>query len=57
MDRTSIGQGAYDPLTAANVPYRLSGEPVSRHLSALFDSPYRVGGRSCDLAPGCSPAP
>lgn len=28
-DRSSIGQGTYDPLTMSNVPYRIEGRPVS----------------------------
>ncbi|MBW3662788.1 MAG: hypothetical protein KY469_06785 [Actinobacteria bacterium] len=28
-DRSSIGQGTYDPLTMGSVPYRIEGRPVS----------------------------
>lgn len=55
VDRTSIGQGGYEPVTGENIPYTLSGETASRHLSTIFDSPYRVGALRCDLAAGCSP--
>lgn len=46
-DRTSIGQGTYDPLADANVPYRIRGEPVTEHLSRLFRTKFAFDGLRC----------
>ncbi len=47
-DRTAIGSGTYDAVTQSNVPYRLAGETVAEHLSALFLSGVAFGGVRCD---------
>jgi hypothetical protein len=39
-DRSSIGQGTYDPVSDTNVPYYLRGEAVAEHLSRLFHTKY-----------------
>jgi dienelactone hydrolase len=54
-DRSSIGQGTYDPINDANVPYQINGELVESHLSRLFNTKYDFDGLDCPkrLA-GCS---
>ena len=46
-DRTSIGQGTYEPLADANVPYRIGGELVSEHLSRLFRTKFAPDRLQC----------
>jgi hypothetical protein len=53
-DRTSIGQGTYDPATDANVPYRIGGELVSEHLSRLFRTKFIADRLRC--VDGCTAA-
>jgi dienelactone hydrolase len=53
-DRTSIGQGTYDPATDANVPYRIGGELVGAHLSRLFRTKLAFEGLPC--FEGCAAA-
>lgn len=54
VDRSSIGQGRFDPVTRRNVPPAIGGESVSGHLSPFFaswaDFP---GGRCADIRAGC----
>lgn len=51
-DASSIGQGTWDPL-AGNVPYRLEGESVGRHLSALLESRVSIAGADTVLLDDC----
>ncbi len=53
-DRSSIGQGRWDPATQTNVPYVIGGAAVADHLSFYFRSYYAFGGLSCtDMRLGC----
>jgi dienelactone hydrolase len=53
-DRSSIGQGQWDPTTQRNVPYTIGGETVRSHLSPLFRSFADLGPTECtDLREGC----
>jgi dienelactone hydrolase len=47
-DRSSIGQGHWDPATRSNVPYLIGGAAVSDHLSFYFRSFYDFDGLACD---------
>jgi dienelactone hydrolase len=54
-DRSSIGQGSWDPSTRQNVPYAIDGESVAEHLSFYFRSFYAFDGLGCaDMRLGCS---
>lgn len=53
-DRSSIGQGTWDPTTRSNVPYLIGGSAVSDHLSFYFRSFYSFDGLACDdIRVGC----
>ncbi|MDQ4069541.1 MAG: hypothetical protein M3203_08770 [Actinomycetota bacterium] len=53
-DRSSIGQGTYDPVSDTNVPYYLGGEAVAEHLSRLFHTKYSFDHLVCaDRLGGC----
>ena len=53
-DRSSIGQGEWDPVSQRNVPYTIGGETVRSHLSPLFRSFADLGTKECeDLREGC----
>jgi dienelactone hydrolase len=54
-DRSSIGQGRWDPATRVNVPYLIGGAAVADHLSFYFRSFYAFDGLSCqDIRIGCN---
>lgn len=54
VDRSSIGQGPYDPVTQRNVPPTIAGESARHHLSPLYRSWLRFGKVACsDLRAGC----
>jgi dienelactone hydrolase len=53
-DRSSIGQGSWDPASGRNVPYVIANDPVADHLSFYFRSFYAFGGVACeDIRLGC----
>jgi hypothetical protein len=53
-DRSSIGQGTYDPASQHNVPYRISGRERAALLSRIFSSSITADGQTClDLVAGC----
>lgn len=51
-DASSIGQGTWDP-AAGNVPHRLEGETVGRHLSALLESRVSIAGHDEAILDDC----
>ena len=56
VDEVAIGQGTWDPVTQANVPYAIAGRSVRSHLSPKFTSRADFGRVRCpDLRAGCSP--
>ncbi len=55
-DRSSIGQGTYDPIADANVPYRIAGDAVSEHTSRMFNSKYAFDGLECRVLLACLPS-
>jgi len=53
-DRSSIGQGRYDPTLARNVSYRIAGRYLHDQLSRIFLSTYSFDGHQClDVQRGC----
>ena len=53
-DRSSIGQGRYDPLLRRNVSYHIAGLRVHDLLSRIFLSSYGFDGHTClDVQQGC----
>jgi hypothetical protein len=53
-DRSSIGQGLWDPGTQKNVPYVIAGQSVADRLSFYFRSKYFLGGTlENDLRDAC----
>lgn len=54
VDRSSIGQGRFDPVTQSNVSPTIAGETARHHLSPFFASSADFpGGRCADLRAGC----
>jgi len=53
-DRTSSGQGTFDPVKYVNVPYRIAGERVADHLTFFLHSQLSFDGLTClDWQQGC----
>jgi dienelactone hydrolase len=46
-DRTNRGQGTWDPIAGANVPYAIAGRTLTESLSRIFDSELALDGRLC----------
>ena len=55
VDRSSIGQGPYDPATQRTVSPTIGGETARHHLSPLYRSWFDLGRRKAcaDLRTGC----